>query len=238
MTTTNACKDLPGAIAQSSTKLKAVMHRWHRALVGIRESLLSGDCRQRIDARRRDREAPGAQLTQVAGESPEPTRGDRPTGDAATRERALVPLPEERSQALAVLCDRLLHELDSAEADAAEIRFVVHKRDQPSHPRVNTGTEPGVGDGALVWELRRLIAWSGGTIAEVAQTLEDRGTGLSKTDRELLRDEVEALDIDLATLSALLADPIDWNGEFGSLLAGEVAPFDDISGDEDDQDRD
>jgi hypothetical protein len=35
-----------------------------------------------------------------------------------------------------------------------------------------------------------------------------------------------------------LADPVDWDGEFECLMAGEVAPFDDPVGDEDDQNED
>jgi hypothetical protein len=81
--------------------------------------------------------------------------------------------------------------------------------------------------------LRRLIAWSGGTIADVGRTLEARGADLDENARELLRDELAALDVDLATLNVQLADPVDWDSEFGFLLAGEVAPFDDLAADED-----
>lgn len=241
MTTTNRYNgnnDVPGAIAQRSTKLKAVMHRWHQTWVEIRKSLLSGDRRQRADARRRDRHAPAAELTQVAGERPEPLTADSPASDADTRERELVPLPDERSQALAVLCDRLLHELDGAEVKAAEIRFVVHKHEHPTYPRLDPESEAGADDGELLLELRRLIAWSGGTIADVARALETRGTELDENAREHLKDELEALDVDLATLNMYLADPVDWDREFESLLAGEVTPFDDPAGDEDEENDD
>ena len=93
-------------------------------------------------------------------------------------------------------------------------------------------------DGELVWELRRLIASSGGTIADVAQALETRGADLDEHARELLNDELAALEVDLATLNVHLADPVDWDNEFECLLAGEVAPFDDLVGDEDDQSDD
>ena len=238
MTTTNAYKDLPSAIAQRSAKLKAFMHRWHQALLSIRKSLLSGDLRLRIDARWRDGHAHKAQLTQDADERPEPVRADPTPSDDESQERALIPLPDDRSQALAVLCNRLLDELDGEEVNGAEIRFVVQKREDPGYPRVDRGTRDSAGDGELVLELRRLIAWSGGTIAEVAQALEARGATLDKNARELLRDEVEALDVDLAILNAFLADPVDWDTEFGCLLSGEVAPFDDLAGDEDDEERD
>jgi hypothetical protein len=207
-------------------------------LVDIRKSLLSGDRRERLEAGRPDRGNPAAQLAAVAGAHPEQAESPRPagaTGDVDTSERDLVPLPDERSQALAVLCDRLLHELDGAEVNGAEIRFVIHKREEPGYPRVDRESTAGAGDGELVLELRRLIAWSGGTIADVAQALETRGADLDKNARELLKDEVEALDVDLATLSAYLADPVDWDSEFGCLLAGEVAPADDLADDEDDE---
>jgi hypothetical protein len=234
MRTTNG-NDRPGADAQRFTKLKTLMHRWQRALVNVRGSLRPSDRRRRVDVRRRGRSASGAQLTQVAHDRPEPIRPDPPVGDGAAGGNGLVPLPSERSQALAVLCDRLLSELDGAEVNAAEIRFVVHKNEHSSYPRLEPEAKSGTSDGELVWELRRLIAGSGGTIADVAHALETRGADLDEAARELLRDEVAALEVDLATLNVSLADPVDWDGEFGCLLAGEVAPFDDLAGDEDDE---
>lgn len=87
----------------------------------------------------------------------------------------------------------------------------------------------------LLWELRRLIAWSGGTIADVARALEARGAELDPTARRLLQDELEAVEVDLATAGLYLADPIDWDSEFESLLDGEVAPLDDLPDAEDDE---
>ncbi len=242
MSTIRGNKNLPVADAQRSTKLKALMHRWHEALGEIRDSLLSGGRGQRIVAPRRDRRAPecapGGQLTEVATDNPEPIRADPPISDGETRERELVPLPDQRPQALAVLCDRFLQELDGAEVTAAEIRFVVHKHEQPGYPRRDPGSPTGAGDGELVSELRRLIASSGGTIADVARALETCGADLDENARELLRDEIATLDVDLATLNVHLADPVDWDSEFECLLAGEVAPFDDLASDEEDENDD
>jgi hypothetical protein len=92
----------------------------------------------------------------------------------------------------------------------------------------------GPADGELVLELRRLIAWSAGTIADVAHALERRAADLDKTARELLQDEVVALEIDLAALRARLANPVDWDRELEYLLAGEIAPFDDLAADAED----
>lgn len=239
MSTISGNRDLPGADARRAPKLKVLMHRWQETLAEIRHSLLSGDRRQRVDANRRDMCAPesptGGELMQVADDGPEPIRADPSTGDRDTLERELVALPSDRSQALAVLCDRLLQDLDSADVKAAEIRFVVHKYEHPGHPRLDPGPPTGAGDGKLQWELRRLIAWSGGTIADVAHAVETRGADLDEHARELLRDELAALDVDLATLNVHLADPVDWDSEFECLLADEVAPFDDLAVDEDDQ---
>jgi hypothetical protein len=242
MSTIRGNKNLPVADVQLSTKLQALRHRWQEALGEIRDSLLSGDRRQGIVGQRRDRRvlecAPAGQLTEVADDGPEPIRADPPISDGDTRERELVPLPNDRSQALAVLCDRLLQEMDSAEVNAAEIRFVVHKREHPDYPRLDPDSPAGAGDGELLWELRRLIAWSGGTIADVARAVETRGADLDENARELLRDEIASLDVDLATLNVHLADPVDWDSEFECLLGGEVAPFDDLAADEEDENDD
>jgi hypothetical protein len=116
----------------------------------------------------------------------------------------------------------------------AEIRVIVHKRGHRSCPRLDLESKPGPAGGELALELRRLIAWSGGTIADVAEALETHGSDLDKSARELLRDEVESLELDLAMLNVQLADPVDWDTEFERLLDGEVAPFDDPAGEEDD----
>jgi hypothetical protein len=242
MRTTRGNTHIPRADAQRSTKLQRLLHRWYEALAEIRESRRSHDLRQRIDPRRRERRAPeralGGQLPRIADGRPDPESltADPPAVDTGARERELVPLPDERSQALAVLCDRLLQELDAAEVRAAEIRFVVRKDEDSAHPRLDPGAVADTGDGDLLLELRRLIAWSGGAIADVANALETRGADLDEESRDLLRDEVEALDVDLATLHVHLADPVDWDSEFGCLLAGDVAPFDDPAADEDDAD--
>jgi hypothetical protein len=93
-------------------------------------------------------------------------------------------------------------------------------------------------DGDLIWELRRLLAWSGGTIADVTQTLEIRGAELNDTTRALLRDEVDAIGLDLATLRAVLADPVDWDRAYELLLAGEIPPFDEHAAGEDEDEDD
>ena len=220
MNTISANDTLMATDAQRSTKLKALLRRWREALAAIRDS-------------RRPGGRPSAQAVNAVSDlttvSVDPLAGD---GD--DRERELVPLPDERSQALAVLCDRLLEELDGTDVKAAEIRFVVHRNDQFGQPRLDPASTADPSTGELVWELRRLLAWSGGAIADVAHALETRGTDLDECARALLQEELAALDVDLATVNVHLSDPVDWDGEFGCLLAGEVAPFDDLATGEDD----
>jgi hypothetical protein len=88
----------------------------------------------------------------------------------------------------------------------------------------------------LIWELRRLLAWSGGTIADVTQALELRGSELDAAARSLLQDELDALDSDLELLRAVLTDRMDWDRAYERLLAGEIPPLDDstLGDDEDD----
>ena len=132
----------------------------------------------------------------------EPIRADVPTGGGDTRQRQAVSL------------------------------VIVHRGGHPSYPGVDPSAVDGPADSELALELRRLIAWSDETIADVTHVLETRAPDLDKTARALLQDEVEALEIDLASLKAQLLDPVDWNREFGYLLAGEVAPFDDLAADD------
>jgi hypothetical protein len=242
MRTTSGNKELPSVGEQRSINLNGLVQRWRVALAEVWDSLLSDDLRRRILANRHNQHTPeggtAGELTRARDDVPEPITADPVSGAGETQERELVPLPDERSQALAVLCDRLLQDLEGAEVKAAEIRFVVHKRDDSENPRLDPAWSADAGHGELVWELRRLIAWSGGTIADVAQALETRGADLDEGARELLNDELAALEVDLATLNVHLADPVNWDNELECLLAGEVAPFDDPVGDEDDQNDD
>jgi len=91
-------------------------------------------------------------------------------------------------------------------------------------------------EGDLVWELRRLLAWSGGTIADVTQTLELRGLELDATARALLQEEVDALVNDLALLTAVLSHRLDWDRAYERLLAGEIPPFGDAEAEDEDED--
>ena len=94
-------------------------------------------------------------------------------------------------------------------------------------------------EGDLIWELRRLLAWSGGTIADVTQALELRGGELDAEARSLLQDELDALDSDLALLRAVLTERMDWDRAYERLLAGEIPSLDEhaLSADEDEDEN-
>jgi hypothetical protein len=239
MKLSSGTKNLSDASTERRAKLKELIYRWQQGLNDIRVALLAGDRRRKTKRDRRDLLAPdGAaadQLTPLADVTPEPVIDGPLTSGGDTETREAAPSTDERAQALAEVCARLLEDLDGEEVRAAEIRFVVHKHDHPGRPRLEPGSAERVSDGELVLELRRLLAWSGGAIADVARALETRGADLDESAREFLREEIEALDSDVDTLNVYLADPVNWDGEFGCLLAGEVAPFDDLAGDEDDE---
>ena len=91
-------------------------------------------------------------------------------------------------------------------------------------------------EGDLIWELRRLLAWSGGTIADVTQTLELRGIELDAPARALLQEEVEALVSDLALLTAVLNHQLDWDRAYERLRAGEIPPLGDAEAEDEDED--
>lgn len=189
--------------------------RIRRTLAGIRDPRLRADIHRLIDAYR-------------TGDAPEPAPS--PT------ERA--PSPTERAQALATVCEALLRQFDDDQAGAAEIRLVVHKRDTvPLADAEQELAEPE--DDELLWELRRLLASSGGTIADVAHALERRREDVDRKGRDLLQDEVGAIELDIAMLKVLLSDRVDWDNESKRLLAGEVPPFEghveDVDEDDDDE---
>jgi hypothetical protein len=209
-----------GRGAAGASTLQAILRRWHVTSAGIRKALGGiRDPRLRVDIQR----VIDAYWT---GKAPEPTA-----------------LPEERAQALATVCDALLRQFDTDQAVAAEIRMVVHKRHElraepASGLRSDAGSTDDVNDQELVWELRRLLASSGGAIGDVAYALERRGGDVDRKGHELLEEEVRAIEVDLAVLKTFLSDPVDWDGECRRLLSDEVPPFDDWPAEDDQDDGD
>jgi hypothetical protein len=190
-----------------------IVRRWYATSQGIRRLLAAvRDPRLRSDIQR---------LIGTYGS------GDAP---GSTRVRG------GRAEALAAVCEALVRQFDDERAGAAEIRLVVHKRDElPADlvpgPRAEDAPAAEVAhedeDDQLLWELRRLLASAGGTIADVAHVLERRGDEVDRRGRDLLEDEVHAVEVDIAILKSLLFDRVDWDRECGRLLAGEIPPFED-----------
>jgi len=217
ITDRNCNTSIVGLGGAGANALEAIVRRWRvasweirKALAGVRDPRVRADIQRLIDA-------------YWTGEPPEP-----------------VPLPEERSQALAAMIEMLLRQFDDEQAGAAEIRLVVHKRDElptesTSRPRLDSRPAVDGEDEELILELRQLLALSGGTIADVAHALERRGEDVDREDRKLLQDEIRALEVDIAVLKAVMADPVDWEGEFKRLLADGVPPFEGDDNDHDDE---
>jgi hypothetical protein len=86
----------------------------------------------------------------------------------------------------------------------------------PPPPRPDSDSPVEAEDQELLWELRRLLASSGGTIEDVAHALERRGEDVDRKGRDLLEDEVRAVEVDIAILKTLLSDPVDWDRERGA----------------------
>jgi hypothetical protein len=212
----NSNTSIVGLGGAGTNALEAIVRRWRvtsgeirKALAGLRDPRVRADLQRLIDAH-------------WTGKATEP-----------------APLPDERSQALAAMIETLLQQFDGEQACAAEIRLVVHKRDEPgtepaSGPR--RGSKPAVDaeEDETIRDLRQLLAVSGDSIADVANALERRGDDVDPEGRELLQEEVRALEMDIAVLKAVMADPVDWERELKRLLAEGVPPFEgDDRGDED-----
>jgi hypothetical protein len=238
MRTTRGNENLLTGQTQLSIRLGELLERWREICHDVHGTLANAWA-----LRRRNRETPdpvaGVPLPDAAGHTPDrlPVETERAAGSADATQPDVTSITE-RPEALAALCDRLLEQLDSTEVSGAEIRFVVHKHQPAAHPRLDPDAAAQLSIGELVLELRRLIAWAGAALADVTETLETRGVDLDESGRELLRDEITALDIDLSVLKAHLADPVDWDSQLEHLLSGEIGPFDDPAADENDDSDD
>jgi hypothetical protein len=216
----NGKTNLVGAGAAGANTLETVVRRWRvtswrirKALADIRDPRLRADVQRLID-------------TYWTRKTPERPR-----------------LPEERSEALATLCEALLRQFDNDQAGAAEIRLVVHKRnamasESASDPGPDSRSAVDAEEAQLAWELRQLLASSGGAIADVAHALEERRDDVDRDTRKLLQDEVRTIEVDIAALKTILSDPVDWDWECKRLLADEVPPFEDCPVDDDHDDED
>lgn len=89
------------------------------------------------------------------------------------------------------------------------------------------------GAGELLPKVRLRIQELAGIVAEVTRLLDAHAADLGYGARAQLRDDVLLLDDELAALKAWLVAPLDWDADYGRLLAGEIPPLEDrADGDE------
>lgn len=169
------------------------------------------------------------------GDLVSPAVVDAGVSSTSTRRRHQPPPAQSKPcEELAKVCEQTLTALRRDEPVEVEIRLVVRKKRDSgglvgrSPLRASSLTELA-GD-ELVPRLRWLLTQAGGTIADVAHQLETRGADIDNGARTKLRDDVLALEEELAAIEALLGEPVDWDSEFARLLKDEIPPLDDDDG--------
>jgi hypothetical protein len=183
----------------------------------------------------------GEQLIQAAEAARPPSAdGDKPAPATRSKARPLGPVRRDGSDGLAVVWERARRDFGGDDVTAVDIHLTVRKRQQPPQlqpdPWRNPQRPAELEAGELLRRLHRLMIESSVTIANIARQLETRAAELDDDACEQLRNDVLVLDEDIETLKAVLAAPVDWDAAHERLIAGEVAPFEDES-DEDDEDE-
>ena len=167
-------------------------------------------------------------------------RDSHPTFEAYVRERWGVDvvsgdslphtaIPETPCEALAKACEETLSALDHDDRAAIDIRLAVRKPGDPGAPADAPSWDPwevadAIGE-ELLPTLRWLLTQASGTVGRVAHQLEHRAAEIDDEAREQLRDDVMAVDDELATVKALLIGLNDWDAELERLMNGELPPF-------------
>jgi hypothetical protein len=165
-------------------------------------------------------------------------RDSHPSFEAYVRERWGVDVPTGNSlaqtadtpcEALAKVCEETLSALDHDDRAAIEIRLAVRKQGNAGASTDGQTWDPwevadAIGE-ELLPTLRWLLTQASGTIGRVAHQLEHRAAEIDDSAREQLRDDVMAVDDELATVEALLIPLTDWDSELERLLNGELPPF-------------
>ncbi|MFL5860314.1 MAG: hypothetical protein ACJ780_05995 [Solirubrobacteraceae bacterium] len=132
---------------------------------------------------------------------------------------------------LANLLEQARDEMGGDDVTAFDLRLTIHKR-QPwaqssPEPSPNPWRAGAPDPGPTLRQLRWLLAQSSGTIADVAHQLDAAADALDEDALEQLRFDLLVVDDELAAVKALLAAPVDWDAEYGRLIAGEIPAFDD-----------
>lgn len=148
--------------------------------------------------------------------------------------------PSQPCDALARACEETLSALDRDKRMDIEIHVAVRNHSDAGAPPDELESDPLPLDrtqpmhGALLPTLRWLLTRASGTLGLVSHQLETRAADIDDVAREQLRDDVLFLDDELATVKALLFEPIDWDVELTRLLGDELPPFDeDLDADND-----
>ncbi|HEY1715990.1 MAG TPA: hypothetical protein VGG07_24040 [Solirubrobacteraceae bacterium] len=181
------------------------------------------------------------ELIQAAEAAAQPPAGvDGPAPTMTSHAGPLAPVRRDGTDRLAKVWEKARQAFGSEDVTAVEIHLTVHKRQQPppltpspwpslQAPNESRADEP-------LRRLRWLMAEASGTIANIAHQLETHASKLDEYASEQLLDDVLVLDEDLAVLKTLLPVPVDWDAAHGRLIAGELAPFEDESDEEDEDD--
>lgn len=205
------------------------------ALAEIRESQLYRDTHPSYEAYLQDRwgistpeHNPSSEIVVMPDPSstPAPDRQSRSSGGS------------KPCEALTRACEQTLSALDGKGLVELEVRLAVRKQGEPAtvEQRENVGWWPIanlVGD-ELLPRLRWLLTQAGGTIADVANRLEDTAADIGDGARAQLLDDIFVVEEELELVKQLVAGPIDWDSDLQRLLEGEIPPLDTDGGSDED----
>lgn len=192
-----------------------------RALAAIRDARLYRDTHRTFAAYLRDR----WDIRYLRGGA----SADTEAPALSSEEPARVPVRGDGSQALAGIWEHACQHLGRNDVIAVDVRLTLHKRDSTSQraqlPPARRRDVTDATSDEVVARLRWLLSHATGTIANVAHQIDTRGDEVDYDAREQLKDDILALDDELATLKATVLVPADWDDEFEDLLTGRIPPF-------------
>lgn len=159
-------------------------------------------------------------------------RGTHPSFEAYVRERWGVGTAPRRKpcEALASACEETLSAIPGSDRMDIEIRVDVRRHEDPlatADSRSSGAREVGEPTREeLLPTLRLLLTEAAATVGAVAHQLESRAADIDDGARERLRNDVLVLDGEVAVITALLFEPVDWDSELKRLLEEELPPLD------------
>lgn len=158
--------------------------------------------------------------------------------EAYARDRWGISGASAAGVSLAKVWEQALGAIGGHEVAATDIRITIRKHGKRAElqpdPAPQVPIARLVADEAIP-RLRWLLAHATGTIAAVTHQLEARSALLGDATRKHLGDDVFALEEELVRLEGVLAAPVDWDAEHERLQRGEIPPFDDGTGLEEDE---